>query len=623
MLALILPRGIRHEWLVVVLALIAVTAGCTKRKPDAGAERQGPSQTAAKQQGTFEDRASEVGINFKMHFLPNEQGETFKINLYDHGCGVVIGDYDGDGDDDIYFLNQLGSNSLYRNRGNGTFEDVTEEAGVAVEDRICVAGTFADFDNDLDQDLFVTSTRGGNILFENMGNGKFRDVTQAAGLNHIGHSGTAAFVDWDNDGYLDLILTNTAQWTLNNFDETFKYYPGIADFIEFARSPKEANICYQNNRDGTFTDVTEKLGLAGKGWGGDIGALDYNDDGRLDLLITNMFGASQLYENHLDGPFIDVTKKVLGKISWGAIGCKPFDFNNDGKLDLFISDMHSDMWAPVSMPRLLNYAMNHDTQKHPYVTGAGHLVDEGYATELERKMEDDLQIVYDDVVFGNTLYKNLGGGRFEEISDKAKMESWWPWAIVTGDFDGDGWEDVFLPSGMGYPFPYWHNQLMMNNGNETFTDRASLFGIEPPPGGPLLNEKIADRDATKSSRCAAVADFDGDGRLEIVTNNFNDRPYYFQNRLSQTNYVAFKLQGSRSNRDAIGAIMRLYIGDEVMTRQVHPAGGYLSQSSKTLHFGLGKRVKVDRGEITWPSGLVQMIDAPKINSWHAIVEPTN
>src|SRR5262245_8274393 len=300
----------------------------------------------------FRECASEVGINFKMNFLPNEQGETFKINLYDHGAGVAVGDFDGDGYDDIYFCNQLGRNALYRNKGDGTFEDVTDKAGVGLGDRVCVAAAWADYDNDGKLDLFVTSTRGGNVLFHNEGNGKFKDVTEKAGVKHVGHSQTAAFFDYDNDGYLYLFVTNTAQWTLKDYDQGAHYYPGEADFWKMANSPKEHNVLYHNNGNGTFTDVTEKAGLKGKGWGGDVAVFDYDEDGKLDLFVTNMFGASQLYRNNGDGTFTDVTKEALGRTSWGAIGSKAFDFNNDGHLDLYVVDMHSDMWlSSVADPR--------------------------------------------------------------------------------------------------------------------------------------------------------------------------------------------------------------------------------------------------------------------------------
>src|SRR5258708_15223862 len=144
---------------------------------DTGREPAKPERAEAGPK-SFQDRAQESGIKFRMSFLPNEQGEKFKINLYDHGSGLAVGDFDNDGHDDIYFVNQLGANALYRNKGDGTFEDVTARAGVGLGDRICVSATFADFDNDGHQDLFVTSTRGGNVLFRNKGDGTFEDITK-------------------------------------------------------------------------------------------------------------------------------------------------------------------------------------------------------------------------------------------------------------------------------------------------------------------------------------------------------------------------------------------------------------------------------------------------------------
>src|SRR5438552_3961593 len=174
----------------------------------------------------FREAARESAIDFRMAFLPTEQGEKFKFNLYDHGCGVVIGDYNGDGHDDVYFLNQLGRNALYKNKGDGTFVDVTSAAGVGLGDRVCVGAVFCDYDNDGHQDLFVTSTRGGNVLFHNEGNGTFKDVTQQAGVTHIGHSQAAAFFDYDNDGYLDLLLVNSAEGTTDILDNAHPPYVG-------------------------------------------------------------------------------------------------------------------------------------------------------------------------------------------------------------------------------------------------------------------------------------------------------------------------------------------------------------------------------------------------------------
>jgi hypothetical protein len=228
---------------------------------------------------------------------------------------------------------------------------------------------------------------------------------------------------------------------------------------------------------------------------------------------------------------------------------------------------------------------------------------------------------YNELLFGNALYRNLGQGKFTESAIPAGLETFWPWGIATGDYDNDGDEDVFITSGMGYPFYYWPNQLMVNNGNGTFTERASALGVEPPTGGIYQEQNIAGKRAARSSRAAAVADFNGDGRLDIVTNNFNDRPYFFANGFPRRNYVELRLRGTTSNRDAVGALVRLWIGNTVMVRQVNPAGGYLAQSSKVLHFGLGDRTKVDRIEIHWPRGIVQTLNNPAINTLHQIQEP--
>jgi hypothetical protein len=565
----------------------------------------------------FRETALESGIDFRMSFLPNEQGENFKVNLYDHGCGVAVADVDGDGDDDVLLLNQLGANALLQNRGEGTFDDVTERCGpLALADRVKVGAAFGDYDNDGDQDLYVTSTRGGNVLFENAGGGRFRDVTAEAGVALVAHSQTPAFFDFDGDGDLDLFVTNTGRWTLDELDAAARYYPGAGDLWKrvFEVQDREPNVLFRNQGDGTFADATDEAGLAGQGWGGDVAAFDFDDDGDLDLFVTNMFGLSQLYRNDGRGHFDDVTRQTLRRTPLGAIGSKAFDFDGDGRLDLFVADMHSDMWILPGQERLVQPTKKFASPMGPNAkTGIK-------AKMLEQRIADRLGIDFAALVYGNCLYRNDGGGRFSEVSDAAGMESWWPWGVAVGDFDDDGREDVFIPSGMGFPWSYRPSCLMFNNGDGTFSDRAAEEGIEPPAAGTFLTERIGGRQAARSSRCAATADFDGDGRLELLVNNFNDRPYYFRNQFPPRHYVAFRLRGTKSNRDAIGAVVRLTVGGRVLIRQVHCAGGYLSQSSKTLHFGLGDDERIERAEIRWPSGTCQTIEAPAVDCLHEVSE---
>ena len=625
--AILAAAGVAVLALVGSIFLLSRGGGGPAGPEDEEAETPERANLAA-----FRDRTREAGITFRMSFLPQEQGEQFKINLYDHGCGVaVVDDLDGKGRAGLYFLNQLGPNALYRSNGDGTFTDVTRTAGVGLGDRVCVGAAWADTRNNGLQDLYVTSTRGGNVFYRNNGDGTFTDATRKAGLTHVGHSQTAVFFDFDNDGFLDLFVTNTARWTTPVYDRVDHYFLGPSSFAQLCASPHESNILYRNNGNGTFTDVTAKAGVAGKGWGGDAAVFDYNDDGHLDLYVTNMFGANQLYRNNGDGTFTDVTREVLGRTSFGATGCKAFDFNNDGRLDLFVVDMHSDMWLRASIDPATAAASHSLTKKYPHIMGPAFDTDPD-GQRSERLLVDIVKLRYDDVVFGNTLFKQQPSGKFVEVSDRAGMETFWPWGIATGDFDNDGLEDVFIPSGMGYPFGYWPNALMMNNGNETFTDRAAALGIEPPRGGKFLREKFGDRRPTRSSRCAAVLPgdhFKDDGRLDLVVNNFNDRPYYFRNYFPAKHWVAFQLTGARrgresegSNRDAIGALVRIHVGKEVMIRQVHGAGGYLSQSSRVIHFGLGDRARIDRVEVRWPGVRTwQEVKAPAINSLNKITQP--
>jgi len=597
---------IRNSRFFVVVLAGALAAAC-------GSE---PAKSATKT-ARFVNQAAEAGLNFKTSLLPGEQGEHFKINFYDHGAGIAIADIDGDGDDDLYLMNQLGSNALFRNDGTGKFTDITAEAGpVALGDRICVCGAFNDVDNDGDPDLYVASTRGGNVLFRNDGKGHFTDVTAEAGLTWVGHTQGTMFFDADGDGDLDLFIANTAHWTTETIHPKDKYYEGGADLIELVESPLEHNAFFRNDGTGKFTNATKEAGLEGTGWGGDTAVFDYDEDGDLDLFVANMFSGSILYRND-GGKFTDVTREVLGRTPWGAVGAKTLDYDGDARLDLIVVDMHSDMWVPF------DYDLSKVDPKRKYDKFFGPLAEmPGFEDWQETLFIQKTKTDYNLTFFGNGLYHNLGHGKFEEVSDRAGTETFWPWAVAVGDFDNDGYEDAYLASGMGYPWEYWPQAaLLYNRGDGTFENRAEEWGVEPPPGGKSLGAPVRGLVPYKSSRCAAVADFDADGRLDVVVNNFNDHPYLYMNRGPRRNFIAFRLEGRRGNRDAIGALVRVHAGGRTYIRQVQAAGGYLAQSTRMVHFGLGDATMVDSCEIRWPGGRVQVISAPEANRIHTIVEP--
>ena len=293
----------------------------------------------------FTDRLAESGITFK-HGIVDDAGRVYKAVHYDHGNGLAVADVDGDGRLDVYFVNQVGGNQLWRNAGGGRFENVTAASGVGVAAKVSVSAAFADIDNDGDADLYVTTVRGGNMLFENDGKGRFKDISKAAGLGYVGHSSSAVFFDYDRDGKLDLFLVNVGRYTTNRIaGNGYKYYVGIDKAFEGHLKPAlaEPSILYHNEGGNRFADVSTRLGLRDRSWSGDATAVDVNDDGWLDLYVLNMQGNDQYYENAGGKRFVRKSRQVFPRTSWGAMGIKVFDVNNDGRLDIFITDMHSDI----------------------------------------------------------------------------------------------------------------------------------------------------------------------------------------------------------------------------------------------------------------------------------------
>jgi hypothetical protein len=505
---------------------------------------------------------------------------------------------DRDGLDDLYFVDQLGGNELWRNLGGGRFENVTAAAGVGLADRVGVSASFADVDNDSDPDLYVTSVRAGNALFENDGKGHFRDVTAGSGLEYSGHSSGAVFFDYDRDGLLDLFLVNVGKYTT---DEKGRggYFVGFADAFSGHLKPErtEKSRLYRNLGNRRFADVTQDVGPLETGWSGDASFTD--------LYVLNMQGDDHYFANVGGKRLVEKTAEHFRKTPWGTMGIKFFDFDNDGRLDLLLTDMHSDMSEEIGPER----------------------------EKLKSRMQwtDAFLQGGANNVFGNAFYRNAGGGRFDEISDTIGAENYWPWGPSVGDVNADGWDDVFIASGMGFPFRYGPNSLLVNDRGRKFVDADLLLGIEPRRGGrtsaPTFDVDCATEGAgrkacaeekgpitvagTLSSRSSVIFDLDQDGDLDIVTNEFNAGPQILVSDLAQRKRVHFlrvRLVGRASNRAGLGATVKVRAGPLVLTKYNDGKSGYLSQSAIPLYFGLGAARKVDRVEVVWPSGRKSVVD---------------
>jgi hypothetical protein len=341
--------------------------------------------------------------------------QNYKPVHYDHGNGLAVADVDGDGLPDIYFTTQLGTNQLWRNVGGGRFADITLQAGVGLPDQISVAAAFGDLDNDGDSDLFVTTVRHGNHLFENLGGGRFRDVTQGAGLDYVGHSSGAVLFDFDNDGLLDLFLCNVGVYTTEQKGRG-GYYVGLKDAFSGHLFPErvEFSVLYQNLGGGKFKDVSREMNLRDGGWSGDAACVDLNGDMFPDLYVLNMQGDDHYYENQRGKGFVEKTAAHFPKTPWGAMGIKFFDFNQDGQPDLFLTDMHSDMTDTATKTSQANFRSDFERQKSEAWCAA-----QWTDTYLQGASNN---------IFGNAFYLNQGTGQFLEVSDKVGAETFWPGA---------------------------------------------------------------------------------------------------------------------------------------------------------------------------------------------------
>ena len=514
-----------------------------------------------------------AGIKF-VHFKGND---GISINREEFGPGVCVADFDGDGWQDIYFVNGrdlynrgiLVRNALYHNNGDGTFTDVTDKAGVPGTGYGlgCVWG---DYDNDGFPDLFVTQY-GRNVLYHNNGNGTFTDVTDKAGVagledGTLFHSG-ATFLDYDRDGRLDLYVGGYVALEPNGprYCELGKVHSSCPP----SAYKGSANSLYHNNGDGTFTNVTRAAKIYQPGGKNlSVGAADYDNDGWPDIFVANDGLEAYLYHNEHNGTFKEIGLSAgMALTSHGhvmAAMCIALgDYDNDGWLDLYISDF--------------------------------------------QKSSDH-------------LWHNDGKGFFDEVSDQAGITGPTRDVLSFGggffDYDNDGWLDLFIANGHVYPeveqvtpeIRYKQlNSLFHNEGHGKFveTSKQAGSGFETPYVG----------------RGVAFADFDNDGFMDLVVANNGDPPLLLHNNGGNGNhFLNFKLVGTKSNRDAMGARIRVLAAGLSQVREIAGGGSYLSQSDLRAHFGLGKAARAEAVEIQWPSGQRQVFHDVGADKFYQIEE---
>jgi hypothetical protein len=521
----------------------------------------------------FRNAAAEAGLTAS---FPNGGDKTKRFIVETTGSGAAFLDYDNDGLPDIFLVSGEGGLSrLYHNEGNGRFSDVTAKTGL---DRASGWGQgvcAADYDNDGFVDLFVTYW-GQNHLYRNVRGERFDDVTARAGLrqDRVRYNTGCAFLDYDRDGHADLFVANYLKFdpatTPAPGANPLCYYRGLAVACGPRGLPYDRNILYHNNGDGTFTDVSEASGIAAPGENYSLGVVtgDFNGDGLTDIYVACDRTPSLLYINQGKGKFAE--EAVLRGAAFDAdgramsgMGAAAGDYDGDGLPDLFRSN---------------------------------------FSDERE------------------TLYRNRGGGEFDEVTAAAGLARntrYVGWGCGFFDFDNDGRQDLLLVNGHVFPEVDRlgidirlrdHALLYRNVGGGKFEDITAAAG----PG-------LAER---QSARGAAFADYDNDGAVEVLINNQNAPPTLLrQTGRTANHWITLKLTGTRSNRSALGARVRVVAGGLVQADEVRSGGSYLSQNDLRLHFGLGGAERVDRVEIEWPSGARQVVREVRADRVVEVIEP--
>jgi tetratricopeptide (TPR) repeat protein/peroxiredoxin len=531
------------------------------------------------------------------------------IDIYGHN-GVSVGDVDGDGLDDLYICQPAGlPNLLFRNRGDGTFEDITDSSGLGILENTACA-LFADIDNDGRQDLIVVRS-DGPLLFLNQGSGRFSrkpDAFQFASPPQGTFTG-AAIADYDRDGWLDIYFCLYAY-----YQGTDQYrYP--MPYYDAENGPP--NFMMRNNRDGTFHDVTKQCGMDQNNtrfsfccsWG------DYNGDLWPDLYVANDFGRKNLYRNNGDGTFTDVAREAGVEDVGAGMSVAWLDFDKDGREDLYVADMWTAAGIRIS-------------EQEVFQKGAGQA-----ARALYRKH-----------AMGNSLYRNLGE-RFEDVGARSGTTMGrWSWSSDAWDFNHDGYPDIYIANGMvsgsmreDLNSFFWRqvvanspndarpsheyeqgwnalneliradrtwsgferNVFYLNNGDGTFSDVSGIAGL----------------DFLEDGRTFALGDFDGDGRLEVVLKNRNSPQLRFLKNVlpDLPPAISFRLSGKKSNRDAVGARITVETESGPQSRILRSGSGFLAQHTKEIVFGLGTAKQPVEVTIQWPSGLSQKLRDLPVN----------